>query len=77
MISMNGKPGMKPSLFISMLLLVLLFILSLLSIGSCAGIMEHVGMFPLDTVKVSLNLYYFTNTIIDSFISKWRKFRLP
>lgn len=22
-------------------------------IGSCAGIMEHVGMFPLDTVKVS------------------------
>jgi hypothetical protein len=27
--------------------------LSVLSIGSCAGIMEHVGMFPLDTVKVS------------------------
>ena len=26
--------------------------LSALSIGSCAGIMEHVGMFPLDTVKV-------------------------
>jgi hypothetical protein len=23
-------------------------------IGSCAGIMEHVGMFPLDTVKVSI-----------------------
>ena len=23
-----------------------------LCIGSCAGIMEHVGMFPLDTVKV-------------------------
>lgn len=21
--------------------------------GSCAGIMEHVGMFPLDTIKVS------------------------
>lgn len=22
-------------------------------LGSCAGIMEHVGMFPLDTIKVS------------------------
>ncbi len=21
--------------------------------GSCAGIMEHIGMYPLDTVKVS------------------------
>ena len=24
-------------------------------IGSCAGVMEHVGMFPLDTIKVSEN----------------------
>lgn len=23
------------------------------SVGSCAGIVEHVGMFPIDTVKVS------------------------
>ena len=23
------------------------------TLGSCAGIMEHVGMFPLDTIKVS------------------------
>jgi len=24
-------------------------------VGSCAGIVEHVGMFPIDTIKVSVN----------------------
>lgn len=28
-------------------------------IGSCAGVMEHVGMFPLDTIKVS-NIFNLT-----------------
>ena len=43
----------------------------ILSIGSCAGIMEHVGMFPLDTVKVGLSLSFLTFSI-DTFASKWK-----
>lgn len=35
-------------------------------IGSCAGIMEHCGMFPLDTIKVT-SCQLIT---LDSFISK-------
>ena len=31
-----------------------MYYLILKHIGSCAGIMEHVGMFPLDTIKVSI-----------------------
>ena len=43
----------------------------ILSIGSCAGIMEHVGMFPLDTVKVDYN--EFLTFYIDTFASKWKE----
>jgi len=25
-----------------------------MSLGSCAGIVEHVGTFPMDTIKVSI-----------------------
>jgi len=27
-------------------------------LGSCAGIMEHVGMFPFDTVKVGIFILF-------------------
>ena len=32
--------------------------------GSCAGIMEHVGMFPIDTIKVSVTNQKFANFFI-------------
>ena len=43
-------------------------------VGSCAGIMEHVGMFPLIFVKVSnfssLSIDSFF-AIVDASVSKW------
>ena len=44
----------------------------ILIVGSCAGIMEHVGMFPLDTVKVGLSLSFLIFSI-DTFASKWKE----
>ena len=32
---------------------MILMTVCFLWVGSCAGIMEHVGMFPMDTIKVS------------------------
>lgn len=27
--------------------------------GACAGIMEHMGLYPVDTLKVSKVIFYF------------------
>ena len=45
---------------------------NILTIGSCAGIMEHVGMFPLDTVKVR-DFLRFLSLPEDSFASEWKR----
>lgn len=57
-----------------------------LVLGSCAGIVEHVGMFPLDTIKVSISRHlidrlssfhsssYLNNSLtslIDTLTSQW------
>ena len=48
------------------------------TIGSCAGIMEHVGMFPMDTIKViilQITLFqlfkFYDCAYTDPYASKW------
>ena len=38
--------------------------------GSCAGVMEHVGMLPVDTIKVSQTLFLVIHFILFRHICK-------